>query len=93
MTRISRRVLSTYLSLAVLVSVTPTSLSAAPPNVDPCTLLTIAEVEQTVGALKGANGRQRGRGRLVQLRVCQWQGCIGGLGVSIRSHRAEQGHL
>ena len=53
MTRISRRVLFIYLSLAVLVSATPTSLSAAPPNVDPCTLLTIAEVEQTVGALKG----------------------------------------
>lgn len=53
MIRISRRVLFTCLPFAVFVSVTPTPISAAPPNVDPCALLTIAEVEQTVGALKG----------------------------------------
>lgn len=53
MIRISRRVLFTCLPFAVFVSVAPTPISAAPPNVDPCALLTIAEVEQTVGALKG----------------------------------------
>lgn len=53
MIRISRRVSFMSLSLAVFVWVTATPTAAAPPNVDPCTLLTIAEVEQAVGPLKG----------------------------------------
>ena len=52
MIRISGRVSFLYLSLAVSVWVTTTPAAAAPPNVDPCTLLTIAEVEQVIGKLK-----------------------------------------
>jgi hypothetical protein len=52
MIRISRRVSFIYLSLAVSVWVTTTPAAAAPPIVDPCTLLTIAEVEQVIGKLK-----------------------------------------
>ncbi len=53
MIRISKLASFSYLSLAVFVSVTTTSTSAAPPNVEPCSLLTTSEVEQVVGPLKG----------------------------------------
>ena len=90
MTRISRRVLFIYLSLAVLVSATPTSLSAAPPNVDPCTLLTIAEVEQTVGALATKRAMPPGATTSLPMARMHWRcGCFhpgpsGGAGPSLR---------
>ena len=53
MTLTCRGVSFTYLSIAVFISVTTTPISAAPPNVEPCSLLTTSDIEQVVGPLKG----------------------------------------
>ena len=42
------------LLLSAFISITAAPTMAAPPNVDPCTLLTPTEVEQVIGKLKGA---------------------------------------
>jgi hypothetical protein len=44
-----------------------TFVVAAPPNIDPCTLLTKAEVEHVIGQLKGSPKAGRKTSRLVQL--------------------------
>ena len=53
MSHSSRRVTHLAMCLWIAVSFAATLAFASPPKVDPCSILTTAEVEQAVGQLKG----------------------------------------